>query len=146
MLLAAPTAPLKSSADATSGTTIEVRWRAPDDDGGFAILEYDVERSTDGGAFVPVATITAPLTELSESGLATQTNFAYRISATNTNSETGPFSDTASTTTATSEAQTIKELLFDNWLLTGELAKNTTGGDGIWLNKLEMQQKWDTWT
>jgi hypothetical protein len=125
--MASPTAPLKSSADATSGTTIELRWRAPDDDGGFAILEYDVERSTDGGGFVSVATVTAPLTELSESGLVPQTNYAYRISATNTNSETGPFSDTASTTTATSEAQTIKELLFDNWALTGELANATTG-------------------
>ena len=49
--MAAPSAPLNLSADATNETTAELRWNAPADDGGFAIDEYDVERSIDGGAF-----------------------------------------------------------------------------------------------
>jgi len=125
--MAAPSAPLNLSADATNKTTAELRWKAPEDDGGFAILEYDVERSLNGGGFSNIATVTAPITAFSDTTLSAQDNAAYRVSATNTNSETGPFSDTASATTATSEAQTIKELLFDNWSLTGELAKATTG-------------------
>ena len=125
--MAAPSAPLNLSADATNETTAELRWKAPEDDGGFAILEYDVERSLNGGSFTNIATVTAPTTAFSDTTLFARANGAYRISATNTNSETGPFSDTASATTATSEAQTIKELLFNNWSLTGELAKATTG-------------------
>ncbi len=125
--MAAPSAPLNLSADATNGTTAELRWKAPEDDGGFAILEYDVEQSLNGGGFTNIATVTAPTTAFSDTTLSAQDNAAYRVSATNTNSETGPFSDTASATTATSEAQTIKELLFNNWSLTGELAKATTG-------------------
>jgi hypothetical protein len=52
-------------------------------------------------------------------------NAIYRVSAINSEG-IGSASDTASTTLATSEAQTIQELLFDNWSLTGELAKETT--------------------
>ncbi len=125
--MAIPSAPQSPSADATTGTTIEVRWSAPKEDGGFAILEYDVERNINGGSFSNVDTILAPTTAFSDSGLSPRNTYAYKISATNTNSETGPFSDTASTTTATSEAQTLKELLFNNWSLTGELSKVVVG-------------------
>lgn len=125
--MAAPSAPQQLSAEATNSTTAELRWSAPENDGGFAILEYDVVRSINGGSFNPLTTVTAPTTAFTDSTLSTQQNAAYRVSATNTNSETGPFSNTASTTTSTSEAQTIKELLFDNWGLSGELAKETTG-------------------
>ena len=52
-------------------------------------------------------------------------NVIYRVSAIN-GTGTGSPSDTASTTLATSEAQTIQELLFNNWSLTGELAKETS--------------------
>ena len=121
--MADPTAPLDPSADATSGTTIEVRWSEPEDGGGFDIDFYTVEISINGAAFVPEAIVFDPSTSYSDSGLDPQNNYAYRISATNDNSDTGPFSDTTSTTTATSEAQTIKELLFNNWSLTGELSK-----------------------
>lgn len=125
--MAAPTAPLKVSVDATSGTTTELRWSAPADDGGFAIASYNIEISVNGAAFVFEANVIAPTTSYSDSGLTAQNNYTYRIEAINTEPLTGPFSDTASTTTATSEAQTIKELLFNNWSLTGELANVTTG-------------------
>ena len=52
-------------------------------------------------------------------------NVIYRVSAIN-GTGTGTISDNASTTLATSEAQTIQELLFNNWSLIGELAKQTT--------------------
>ena len=125
--MAAPTAPLNPSVDATSGTTTEVRWSAPEDDGGFAIASYNVEISVNDGAFVFEANVLAPTTSYSDTGLLAQNKYEYRIEAINTQPLTGPFSDIVSTTTATSEAQTIKELLFDNWALTGELSKTLVG-------------------
>ena len=50
----------------------------------------------------------------------------YRVSAINIDG-TGAASNTASTTTATSESQTITQLLFNNWSLTGELSKTLVG-------------------
>ena len=125
--MTAPTEPLQSSAEATTGTIIEVRWEPPTDDGGFALDFYTVEVSINGGAFVFESNVNAPTTAYTDSGLTPNNNFAYRISATNLEPLTGPFSDTASSTTTSSEAQTIKELLFNNWSLTGLLAKTTTG-------------------
>lgn len=54
-----------------------------------------------------------------------QTPF-YTVVAVNIDGDSLP-SNTASTTTSSSEAQTIQELLFNEWSLTGELAKQTTG-------------------
>ena len=55
---------------------------------------------------------------------ARQTPF-YFVQARNSDGLGDP-SGTSTATTATSQAQTIKELLFNNWSLTGELAKITT--------------------
>jgi len=73
-----------------------------------------------------VADTATAATAYSDSTLAARDNAVYRVSAINSDG-TGAASDTASTTTATSEAQTVKELLFDNWALTGELSKTVVG-------------------
>lgn len=54
-----------------------------------------------------------------------QTPF-YTVIAVNGTGDSPP-SNTASATTSSSQAQTIQELLFNNWSLTGELAKQTIG-------------------
>ena len=120
--MVAPSAPQQLSAEATNTTTAELRWSAPENDGGFAIDFYNIFRSLNGGAFLPLTTVST--TAHSDTTLSAQDNAAYQVSATNLEPLTSPVSNTASTTTATSEAQIIKQLLFNNWSLTGELAKD----------------------
>lgn len=61
-----------------------------------------------------------------DSTLFARNNPTYRVSAINSDGTGDPF-NTASTTTPTSEAQTISELLFNEWSLTGELSKEVVG-------------------
>ena len=49
--MAIATAPLKLSAESTIETTIELRWSAPESDGGDTITGYFIERSLNGAAF-----------------------------------------------------------------------------------------------
>lgn len=126
--MAVPGVPTDLSVDATNETTSELRWTTPTDDGGNPITGYFIERNLNGAGFVTLVADTAStLTSYSDSTLAARDNAKYRVSAINIDG-TGAASDAASTTTSTSEAQTIKELLFNNWALTGELS-NTVVGD-----------------
>ncbi len=121
--MAIATSPLQLSAEATIETTIELRWSAPESDGGDIITGYFIERSLNGAAFTTLVADTGnDDTFFTDSTLSARDNGKYRVSAINV-SGTGPPSNLASATTSTSEAQTIKELLFDNWALTGELSK-----------------------
>lgn len=126
--MAVATAPRDLSAESTNSTTIELRWTVPASDGGDAITGYFIERDLNDAGFATLVADTATTaTAFSDSTLAAQDNAVYRVSAINI-SGTGPASDTDSATTATSEAQTIKELLFNNWALTGELSKTSVSG------------------
>jgi len=125
--MAVPSATLDLSADATNSTTSELRWTTPVSDGGSAITGYFIERNLNGAGFATLVADTAnTLTAFSDTTLAAQDNAVYRVSAINGDG-TGPASNEASTTTATSQAQTIRELLFNNWALTGELSKTVVG-------------------
>ncbi len=125
--MVAPTAPTDLSAESTNATTIEFRWVTPSDDGGSTITGYFIERNLNGAGFATlVADTLDTLVAYTDSTLSARDNAVYRVSAIN-NDGTGPPSDTDSATTATSEAQTIKNLLFNNWSLTGELSKITVG-------------------
>ncbi len=124
--MAIATAPLKLSAESTIETTIELRWSPPESDGGDAITGYFIERSLNGAGFVTLIADTGnDNTSFTDTTLSARDNGKYRVSAINI-SGTGPTSNEASATTSTSEAQTIKELLFNNWSLTGELSKTVT--------------------
>jgi hypothetical protein len=125
--MAVPGVPTDLSAESTNATTIELRWLTPDDDGGSAITGYFIERNLNGAGFVTLVADTAnTLVAFSDSTLSARDNAVYRVSAINGDG-TGLPSDTDSATTATSEAQTIKELLFNNWSLTGELSNVVVG-------------------
>lgn len=125
--MVAPSAPLDLSADATNGTTIELRWLTPTDDGGSPITGYRIDRDLNDAGFVILVADTANTqTAYSDSTLAARDNAKYIVFAINGDG-TSPSSDPSSATTATSEAQTIKELLFNNWSLTGELSNVVVG-------------------
>lgn len=88
--------------------------------------EATANLSTTG--FDNIGTTSFTVKVFSDETLFPRDNPIYQITATNEDGESNP-SDTASTTTATSEAQTIAELLFDGWNLTGELSKTVTTTD-----------------
>jgi hypothetical protein len=138
--MAIATAPLKLSAESTIETVVELRWSPPQSDGGDTITGYFIERSLNGAAFATLVADTGnDDTFFTDSTLAARDNAKYRVSAINV-SGTGPPSNEASATTSTSEAQTIKELLFDNWSLSGELSKVVVGDMAEVVNFLDRDQ------
>jgi len=138
--MAVPGVPTDLSAESTNSTTAKLRWSIPADDGGSAITGYFIERNLNDAGFATLVADTASvLTAHTDSTLAARDNAVYRVSAINGDG-TGSPSDTSSTTTATSEAQTIKELLFDNWALTGELSKTVVGDMNEVVNFLDRDQ------
>lgn len=125
--MAVATAPLDLSAEATNPTIVQLRWLTPESDGGDTITGYFIERDLNGAGFATLVADTGDnLVAFEDSTLTARDNAVYRVSAINI-SGTGPASDTDSTTTATSEAETIRDLLFNNWALTGELSKVVVG-------------------
>lgn len=125
--MAVPSAPLDLSAEATDGNTVELRWSAPEDDGGNSITGYQIERNLNDTSYVILVADTGDdSTEYTDTTLSPRDNAVYRVFAINIEG-TGDVSDAASTTTATSESQTITELLYDNWSLSGELSKTVIG-------------------
>ena len=125
--MAVPGAPPDLSAEATNSPTAALRWSTPDDDGGNAITGYFIERNlNDAGFFTLVLDTANILTSYTDSTLASRDNAVYRVSAINVDG-TGSPSNEASMTTATSEAQIVQQLLFNNWSLTGELSNVVVG-------------------
>lgn len=122
-----PDAPTSLSAEATNTTTAALRWTTPDDDGGETITGYFIERDLNEAGFATLVADTGDaLTAYTDSSLSSRDNAVYRVSAINIDG-TGASSNEASMTTATSEAQILQQLLFNNWLLTGELANAVVG-------------------
>jgi len=125
--MAVPDAPTDLSAEATNSTTSALVWSAPDNDGGNPITGYFIERNLNDVGFATLVADTGNTnTTYTDSTLASRDNAAYRVSAINVDG-TGAASNEASMTTATSEAQILQQLLFNNWALTGELSKIIVG-------------------
>jgi len=121
----APGAPRQIAAEATNETTIIVTWAEPEDTGDSPIIAYNIFRGLNGAAITPLTAV-GDVLEFTDTSLTARDQAAYQVEAVNTTGP-GPKSDTASSTTTTSAAQTLKELLFDNWSLTGLLDKNVVG-------------------
>jgi fibronectin type 3 domain-containing protein len=92
-----PTAPTNLTASAASPSQINLTWTASTSNVGIA--GYLVERCQGAGCatFAQIATPTA--TAYNDTGLATSTSYSYRIRATDTSSNLGPYSSVATAST-----------------------------------------------
>ena len=98
---AAPGAPTNLAAEADGGTTIELSWTAPADDGGSAITGYRIEVSDDGssGSWSElVADTGSAATRYTHDGLSPGDTRHYRVSAINATGTSEP-SDSDDATT-----------------------------------------------
>ncbi|HET7337831.1 MAG TPA: fibronectin type III domain-containing protein, partial [Candidatus Nitrosotalea sp.] len=99
VVITSPQPPTGLTATATSSSQIDLSWNAPGSDGGSAITGYKIERSINGGTFsILVANTADAATAYSDTGLTSNTNYTYRISAINSVGTSSP-SNTASATT-----------------------------------------------
>src|SRR2546428_351596 len=96
-----PSSPTGLAATATSTSQINLSWTAPIVDGGSPVTGYEIDRSTSGGSFSTIVSNTATTaTTYSDTGLASATQYTYRVSAINS-AGTGSPSNTGSATTLT---------------------------------------------
>lgn len=80
----APTPPLGAQAVGVPGMLrVEVSWQAPADDGGAPITSYLVERRTDGGAWMTLATLSSDARSLPDEALQLGRSYEYAVRATN---------------------------------------------------------------
>ena len=91
-------------------------------------------------SFSFIAATLASVTAFTDDTLFPRNNPTYRVIALNVEPELSSPSNEASTTTSTSEAQTIKDLLFDEWSLTGELSKTVVDNMTEVVNFLDRDQ------
>ncbi|SMH71421.1 putative spherulin 4 [Candidatus Nitrosotalea okcheonensis] len=96
-----PGSPTSLTATTISSSQINLSWTAPSNNGGSAITGYKIERSTDSGITwsTIVANTASVSTTYSDTGLASNTAYTYRVSAINSVG-TGSPSNTASATTS----------------------------------------------
>jgi len=94
-----PGRPVNLTAEAQDTAQIDLRWRAPDDDGGSAIIGYRIEVSDDARSWVDLERSTGNAeTEYSHTNLSPGSTRYYRVSAINSVGTGGP-SRLASATT-----------------------------------------------
>jgi len=97
--MSAPQPPTGLVASAVSSTKINLNWNAPGNDGGSAIIGYEIERSTLGGSWsVLVPNTNSQSATYSDTGLLPLMAYTYRVSAINSVGTSSP-SNTASATT-----------------------------------------------
>lgn len=99
--LATPSAALNLQAAATGTNKVDLSWDAPTSNGGTPITGYQIERSADGSAWQTIVADTGNTdTTYSNTGLSSNTQYYYRVSALNTVGAGNP-SNMASATTDT---------------------------------------------
>lgn len=95
--LEAPTVPTNLTAAAAGSSQISLSWTASTDNA--RVTGYQIERCQGAGcsAFAPIANVTG--TSYTDSGLAAQTSYSYRVRANDAAGLTSPYSTASSATT-----------------------------------------------
>ncbi len=95
-----PETPTAVSAGSATSSSLSVSWTAPTNNGGSSILDYTIQKSTDGTTWTSAATgASSPHTV---TGLSASTSYVFRVAARNSVG-LGPYSD-SSTALSTSAA------------------------------------------
>ena len=92
----APEMPTNLMAQAMGATQVNLSWAVPADNGGSAITGYQVEYSLDGMAWFAMGV--GNVTVYSHTGLTPNTDYYYRVKATNALGDSNPSSMTMATT------------------------------------------------
>lgn len=95
-----PPAPDSVTANATSATSVTVSWTDVDGEYG-----YEIERSADEATWAAVGSVSADVTSLEDTGVASQTTYWYRVRAYNS---AGTSAWTQSSAVTTPEATSIQ--------------------------------------
>jgi hypothetical protein len=100
----APQPPTGLAATTISSSQINLSWTAPSNNGGSVITGYQIERSTDSGSTwsILVANTASTSTTFSDTGLAANTSYMYRVSAINSVGTSSPSNTSSATTNAAS--------------------------------------------
>ena len=94
-----PTAPSALTATATGATGANLSWTAATEAGG-SIAQYLIERCQGSGCSSFAQVATSSTTTYADSGLSGSTPYSYRVRAKDAAGNTGPYSNTATVTTA----------------------------------------------
>ena len=94
-----PSAPTNLTATASGPVQINLSWTASTETAG-TIANYLIERCSVGNCLNFVQVGTSAATTFSDAGLTGSTSYSYRVRAIDTTNVTGPYSNTASATTA----------------------------------------------
>jgi len=119
----APQSPTNLSAAAVSQSQINISWNAPANNGGSPILGYKVQRSLDGGSTwnTIVSNTGSTASIYSNTGLASNTAYTYRVSAINAIGTSSPSNTvTAKTGSITTQVSlTVKSVDLSGNTITG---------------------------
>jgi chitodextrinase len=99
----APTAPGNLTANAVSGTQINLTWNASTDNVG--VSNYLIERCQGAGCSNFTQVGTATQASYSDTGLTATTTYSYRVRAADASGNRSAYSNTATTTTPTPDTQ-----------------------------------------
>ncbi|HJW19489.1 MAG TPA: fibronectin type III domain-containing protein, partial [Candidatus Nitrosotalea sp.] len=111
-----PQSPTGLTSTAISSSQINLSWSAPSNNGGSAVLGYEVDRSTNNGSTwsTLVANTGSTGTAYSDTGLVPSTTYTYRASAINSIGT----SSVSNTTSATTNATTTNGIALSNTMST----------------------------
>jgi hypothetical protein len=120
----APGAPTSLGASAVASTHVDLTWT----DNATNETAFHIERSSSGGNFVEIATVSANATTYSDTTVVASTAYGYRVRAENTGVFSG-YSNVFSTTTPPGGggASSIKDITFED----GSLTAAGTGADKV---------------
>ena len=96
-----PETPTAVSAGSPTATSLNISWTAPANNGGATILDYKIEKSTDGTTWTSAAT--GASSGHTVSGLSASTSYYFRVAARNSVGY-GPFSDSSTAVSTSANA------------------------------------------